>query len=145
MSAAPPDPLVRRHLRWGWSALLLFLSLGIVMEAFHGLKVDWFLNVENETRRLLWRLAHSHGTLLGLVHLAFAATLEREALVSAPGARLASALLVAATVLLPGGFWLGGWTIHAGDPGRGIVLVPVGALALVLAVAWTALRVLRLR
>ena len=27
-----------------------------------------------EARRLMWTLAHTHGTLLGLVHLAFSAT-----------------------------------------------------------------------
>lgn len=136
----PPEPapedeaLFRRHLRWGWGALLAFLSLGILLEAFHGFKVEWYLSVANDTRRLLWRLAHTHGTLLGLVHLAFAFTLRAKVL--APrGLRLTSAALVSATLLLPGGFLLGGWTLHGGDPGRAIFLVPIGALLLLLAVA----------
>lgn len=144
---ATPEPLAellfRRHLRWGWCALLVFLSLGIVLEAFHGFKVDWFLSVASETRRLLWRLAHTHGTLLGLVHLGFAFTLRADNLAEKGGARLASAALQAATLLLPGGFLLGGIWIHAGDPGRAIVLVPAGAALLFLAVAWTAWRSLR--
>jgi len=141
----PEEPLFRRHLRWGWCALFAYLCLGLVLEAFHGFKVDWYLSVANETRRLLWRLAHTHGTLLGLVHLAFAAALRAGVLAGRPGLRLASAALVAATLLLPGGFLLGGIWIHAGDPGRAIALVPAGALLLVLAVGWTAWNALRAR
>ena len=44
-------------------------------------------------------------------------------------------LLVASIVLLPGGFFLGGLVIHQGDPGLGIVLAPIGAITLILAVA----------
>jgi hypothetical protein len=49
--------------------------------------------------------------------------------------KLVGRLLRSATLLIPGGFFLGGTWIHAGDPGVGIVLVPVGALLLVVAVA----------
>jgi hypothetical protein len=121
------DP--RRHLRLGWWMLLFFLSLGIVLEALHGFKVGWYLDVANETRRHLWTLAHAHGTLLGLVHIAFAATLAMHA--TGPGRwRPASICLRAAAVLLPGGFFLGGFGMEAGDPGLGILLVPAGAVAL---------------
>ena len=67
--------LRRRHLLTGWTSLLVFALLGGVLEAMHGFKVDWYLAVGNETQRLLWRLAHAHGTFLSLVHVAFAATL----------------------------------------------------------------------
>lgn len=143
MSTAADEALIRRHLRWGWSALLVFLLLGIVLEAFHGLKIDWYLSVANDTRRLLWRLAHTHGTLLGLVHLGFAFTLRSAELAPARGARFASAALIGATLLLPGGFLLGGLVIHGGDPSRAIVLVPAGALLLLLSVGWVARSVLR--
>ena len=39
------------------------------------------IDVDNETRRLMWRLAHAHGTLLSLLHLVYALTLS-----AAPGA-----------------------------------------------------------
>src|SRR5882672_2928007 len=69
------DPsLVRRHLKVGWWALLVFLTAGLVLEALHGFKIGAYLNVSNETRRLMWTLAHAHGALLGLVNLGFAAT-----------------------------------------------------------------------
>ncbi len=47
-----------RHLRRGWLLLGLFVAVGAGLEAMHGFKVDWYLAVGNETRRLLWRLAH---------------------------------------------------------------------------------------
>ena len=54
---------------------------------------------------------------------------------SAPGRdRLVSRCLIAASVLLPGGFFAGGVVYYAGDPGPGILLVPVGAFLLLTAV-----------
>ena len=63
-------------MRFGWWSLLLFLTLGIVLEAMHGFKVGWHLDVGNEARRLLWTLAHAHGTLLALIHIGFALTVR---------------------------------------------------------------------
>jgi len=134
----PTDPavaaLVRRHLRVGWTALAVFASTGLVLEGLHGWKVRWYLDTGNETRRLMWTLGHAHGTALGLIHVAFAATL---ALRPADLRRMAiaSACLLGATVALPGGFFLGGAITYGGDPGIGIVLVPVGGLLLIAALA----------
>ena len=125
----PAGLLARRHLRLGWWMLLVFLSLGIALESLHGFKIAWYLDVANETRRHLWTLAHAHGTLLGLVHIAFATTVSK--LGTASGRwRVASTCLIAAAALLPGGFFLGGFGIQEGDPGLGILLVPAGAVAL---------------
>jgi hypothetical protein len=131
--------LVHGHLRFGWWALLAFLSLGIALEALHGFKVGWYLNVSSQMRRLLFTLAHSHGTLLGLVNIAFAVTLPHLPVWRASRRRTAGAMLKAATLLLPGGFFLGGLIIHDGDAGLGILLVPVGAVLLLLAVLLCAL------
>lgn len=136
-------PLVRRHLRLGWLAILVFLTLGIVLEALHGFKVDSYLNVANETRRLMWTLAHAHGVLIGLLHLGYAFTLRELELESARWTRIVSPCLTGATVLLPGGFFLGGAMIYDGDPGVGILLVPVGALLLLVAVGVLNLRMTR--
>lgn len=137
---ATSNSLVARHLRLGWLAILVFLSLGLALEALHGFKVDWYLNVANETRRFMWTLAHAHGTLLGLMHVAYAFTLRELELEAEPGTRIDSACLSAATLLLPGGFFLGGLMVYGGDPGVGILLVPVGALLLVVAAVRTWLR-----
>lgn len=123
------EQLVGRHLTLGWSLLLIFLLLGTTLELFHGLKVGWYVDVTNATRRLMWTLAHAHGTLLGLVNLGFAATVRARAL-PARSAAVASVCLLAASGLLPGGFFLGGIKIYGGDPGLGIYLTPVGAALL---------------
>jgi hypothetical protein len=125
--------LRRRHLCFGWSALLLFAGLGVALEAMHGFKVAWYLDVANETRRLLWRLGHAHGVLLALVHIAFASTVNQ--LGSCP--RLASPALIGAGIAMSGGFLLGGIDIHGGDPGLGIILLPLGAALLLLGLAST--------
>ena len=122
----------RRHLRFGWWSLLLFATLGLVLESLQGFKVRAYLDVANETRRLMWTLAHAHGTLLAIVHVIFGLT-WRSAPASLPSARLISASLIAASVLLPGGFFLGGVTFYSGDPGVGVVLVPVGGVLLLCA------------
>ncbi len=129
---------IRAHLRWGWWSLLIFLSLGVALEAFHGFKADFYLNVSLETRRLMWTLAHAHGTLLGLVNIAFAATLRSVPQWDERSRGLASGCLKAASLLLPAGFFLGGIKVYGGDPGLGIVLVPVGALLLFVTVFLTA-------
>jgi hypothetical protein len=130
--------LARRHLRIGWWSLLLFLTLGAALEALHGFKLGYYLDVSNSTRRHMWTLCHAHGTLLSIVHIAFAASLGQ---LGRPRPALlgwASSSLSASTALLPGGFFLGGLYIYGGDPGLGIALVPLGALSLAAAVALTA-------
>ncbi len=121
-----------KHLRFGWRALALFLTLGVVLESLHGFKVGWYLDVSNDTRRLMFRLAHAHGTLLALVNIAAGLTLR--AVNGFQLSRGASPALVWGSILLPMGFLLGGIVTHEGDPGLGIVLVPVGALLLMYAV-----------
>ena len=129
-----PNELQHRHLRLGWGGMLVFVLLGGVLEAMHGFKVDWYLAVGNETQRLLWRLAHAHGTFLSLLHIAFALSLpamNRSGAAAPP--KFAGAALTGAWLALPGGFLLGAFGSHGGDPGLGIVLVPLGLLLLVLA------------
>ena len=124
----------RRHLRVGWWSLLLFATLGLVLESLHGFKVRAYLDVSNDTRRLMWTLAHAHGTLLAVIHIVFGLTL-RGGLAPAPAnERLISTSLIAASVLLPGGFFLGGVVFYAGDPGVGVLLVPVGGVLLLYAI-----------
>lgn len=142
--AAPEDSLpflTQRHLRVGWWSLLFFLTLGMVLEGLHGFKAGFYLDVSNSTRRLMWTLAHAHGTLLSLVHVAFGASLQLMPMWEPRWRGLASVCLMSAGLLIPGGFFLGGiadFKKYQGDPGLGIVLVPVGALLLFIAVFLTA-------
>ena len=129
----------RLHLRLGWLWLALFVAAGLALEALHGLKVAAYLDLSQAPRRHMWTLAHAHGTLLGLVHLGLAATLHAlPGLTQRRAVILASRCLIAAGVLLPLGFLLGGVTIHGGDPGLGVLLVPPGGLLLLLAVSLVA-------
>jgi hypothetical protein len=118
----------------------VFGTFGLLLESLHGFKVGAYLDASNETRRLMWTLAHAHGTLLGLVHVAFGATIR---LADPASGRLptASRSLFWASLLLPGGFFLGGIRFYAGDPGVGIVVVPVGAALLIAAATLVALAV----
>ena len=121
------------HQWFGWATLLLFLSVGLILEMLHGFKVSWYLDVGAENRRLRFTLGHSHGALIGLIHLAFSAHAERMKVGRALS--LGSWTLCSATVLLPGGFFLGGVFLLGTDPGLGVLLTPLGGLLLVVAVA----------
>lgn len=125
-----------RHLRYGWWSLFTFLALGVLLETLHGFKIGWYLNVDAEMRRLMFTLAHAHGTLLALVNIALGLTLR--AVKGFELARGPSLSVVWGSGLLPAGFFLGGLIIHDGDPGLGVLLVPVGALLLLYGVYSTA-------
>ena len=129
-----PAVLTKRHLKFGWWVLLIFVSLGLVLEALHGFKAGAYLDAKNESRRLMWTLAHAHGTLFAIINILFALTVRLLPEWAARERGIASTCLRGATLLMPAGFFLGGVHIYAGDPGVGIILVPVGALLLILAV-----------
>lgn len=130
------EPLVRRHLLIGWGALFFFVILGICLEYFHAFKVPLYVDLDHQTRRLLWRLAHAHGALLSILHLGAAGTFfwlgKRGASKVSP---LISFCLTGALIALPLGFFLGGLTAVDGDPGAFIALVPLGAVFLLAGVA----------
>lgn len=128
----------RRHLRFGWLSLSVFLLLGLGLEVLHGFKVGWYVDVTYAMRREMWRLAHAHGTLLSLVNVAFAVSIPLLNQTEQRWRTVASPCLFAATLTLPAGFFLGGVWFYPSDPGLGILLVPVGAVLLILAVCVTA-------
>ena len=133
-----PRKTSRRHFRIGWWSLLLFLTLGIVLEILHGFKVGFYLDVTNSTRRLMWTLAHTHGTLLSILNIVFALSVHQISSWKETTRTLASRCLLGALVFMPIGFFLGGVRIYGGDPGLGIALVLPGAFFLFLAVFLTA-------
>lgn len=127
-----------KHIRFGWWALLVFLTLGFILEIMHGFKVRFYLDVANETRRLMWTLAHAHGTLLSVIHIVFGLYLHTQSGMARGKLPLVSSSLVGSSILLPGGFFLGGVVFYSGDPGLGILLLPVGAVLLGIAVFFIA-------
>ncbi len=136
--------LIRAHLAIGWVSLVAFVTMGILLEYMHGFRVPSYMNVgEAEIRRQMWTLAHAHGVLISLVHIAFAATLYITTSRRQRGYSVASACLTAAGILMPLGFFLGGVYVYPGDPGMGIFLVPPGAILLLAAVSLVAIGVTR--
>ena len=129
----------RRSRRFGWTALLVWASLGLALEAAHGFKLAWFL--DDDLRRTLLRLAHAHGVVLALVVLAYASSAGAAG--DQSGVRWTGRLLRAGAVLIPIGFALSALRPSEGDPGVAIALVPIGALALLAGLAGAALRTWR--
>ena len=116
----------------------MFGGLGLVLESLQGFKIAAYLDVSNETRRLMWRLAHAHGTLLAVVNIVFALTVAARPPASAQRLSRISTTLLAATFLLPIGFFAGGIVVYGGDPGVAVLLVPIGAVLLLLVLFWIA-------
>jgi hypothetical protein len=131
-----------RNLRFGWWALLVFLSLGGGLEALHGFKAGWYVDVGNDMRRLMFTLAHAHGTALALVNIVAALTARhfRDFDLRPP----VSFSLIWSGVLFPVGFFLGGLVTYGGDPGLGIWLVPIAAILLFYSVFSIAMSVTKL-
>ena len=130
--------IVQRHLRAGWWGLALFVVLGTVLELLHAIRTPSYLDAGRETTRLLLRLAHAHGTGLSILQIVFALTARTRPATATPFTSIA---FLAAYVLLPGGFFLGGLGATRGDPGLGIVLVPAGAIALLAGIVAVARRI----
>ena len=126
------------HFRVGWYSLVVFMLLGTTLETMHGFKIGWYLDVSNETRRLMWTLAHTHGTLLSILNIVFALSIPKINGWQGSTRTLASRCMLTSLFLLPTGFLLGGIFINSGDPGLGILLVPPGALLLLTGTALTA-------
>ena len=132
-----------RNLRFGWWSLLIFLLFGGALETLHGFKIGWYLDVGNEMRRLMFTLAHAHGTLLALVNIAAGLTARSVARFDLRPS--ISSVLIWAAILLPVGFFLGGVVTYGGDPGLGVWLVPVGAILLFYSVVRIALDLSKLK
>jgi hypothetical protein len=143
---ARPQPTQKkadRNLRFGWWSLLFFLVFGGALETLHGFKIGWYLDVGNEVRRLMFTLAHAHGTLLALVNIAAGLTARSVARFDLRPS--ISSVLIWAAILLPAGFFLGGVITYGGDPGLGVWLVPVGAVLLFYSIARIALDLSKLK
>jgi hypothetical protein len=125
----------------GFVGLFGWATLGLGLEAAHGLKLAGYL--DDELARDLLRLAHAHGVLLSIVCLVYAQLGVPLLAARADAGRALRRLLVAAWLLMPCGFALGAIAHSEADPGPGIWLVPAGGLCLVVALGWLALASIR--
>jgi hypothetical protein len=112
----------------GWLSIAVWMSFGVLLEGLLGFKTPSYL--QDEQRRELFRLAHTHGTFLGLVLIAAALCAQRFR-VSPP--RIAVIALRFGATIMPVGFLLAGIWHFESDPGLAIWLVPPAALLLVFA------------
>ena len=101
------DPARKLTLRTGYWLLAVSLPFGLTLEALHGFKVRALL--ESDMRRELFRLAHAHGTLLGILCLVFAAL----------------------AVYCLRSVWVGG--LERGNGGRLLLVALVGGVAAIVA------------
>lgn len=120
-------------LRQGWVSVACWMAVGLLLEGLLGYKAPSYLN--DLQRRELFRLAHSHGTLLGVVLIVAALTAQ----LFGASPKLAQMSLRIGAVMMPVGFLLAGIWHPEGDPGLAIWLVPPGALLVIFGAVATAL------
>lgn len=125
MAEAEQDAKIIGMLRQGWIGVACWMAVGLLLEGLLGYKAPGYLN--DAQRRELFRLAHTHGTLLNIVLVVAALTGVR---FGAPP-RLAGAALRIGSVVMPLGFLLAGAWHPEGDPGAAIWIVPAGALLMI--------------
>lgn len=125
---------ISRMLTQGWVAVAVWMTFGLLLEGFLGYKIPGY--TDDQQRRELFRLAHTHGTFLGLVLVA--AALTGKHLSVEPPRQIRGALRLGA-LLMPLGFLLAGISHPEGDPGIAIWLVPPAALLAVFGVIGLAL------
>jgi hypothetical protein len=131
-AATPGEPerreaVAERLLRQGWISIAFWMSFGLLLEGLLGYKVPAYLS--DPQRRELFRLAHTHGTLLGVFLILAALVIAQGSQVAQPAVR---ALRIGAA-LMPLGFLLSGIWHPESDPGMAIWLVPPGALLVIYA------------
>lgn len=114
-------PLIRQ----AWISLALWIVFGILLEGFRAFRSPAVL--DDAVRQDMFRLAHAHGTLLNLVLIAAVICARLELIQLGPGASLG---LRASVILLPVGFLFGGLWHFKDEPGLAILLVPIGAVIL---------------
>ena len=124
-STARPDRSGRMIFQ-GWASIAVWMAFGLLLEGLLGFKSPPYL--DDLQRRELFRLAHTHGTFLGVV-LVVAALCGRRGRKAVP--RAATLALRIGSLVMPLGFLLAGLWHPEGDPGLAIWLVPPGALLVI--------------
>ena len=121
--------LGNRNLRAGWWTLLVFVCLGVLLEIGLAFRGHFYMDVSQQTRRLMWRLSHAHGTLLALLNILYGLLAAHSLSTSQ---QFGSRALLAAGWLIPCGFFLAGFFAYHSTPGLATLLIPTGAVLLVI-------------
>lgn len=117
------DSQIRGLLLQGWVSLAVWMTFGLLLEGLLGYKIPDYL--QDLQRRELFRLAHTHGTVLSIVLILAAISCKTFEIALHRTANLA---LRIGTILMPLGFLLAGIRHTESDPGLTIWLVPPAAL-----------------
>ncbi len=112
-----------------WIGLAAWMTFGLILEGLIGFRSPTYL--QDPTRRELFRLAHAHGTVFGIL-LLVASLAQTVGMIAPPRAAVLS--LRIGTVAMPAGFLLGGIWHYGTDPGPGIFLAPLGGLMIIFGV-----------
>jgi hypothetical protein len=110
-----------------WLSIAVWMSFGLLLEGMIGYRIPAYLN--DEIRRELFRLAHTHGALLNVILLL--AGLGINAGLVAPS-KIALLILRVGVIAMPLGFLLGGVWHTESEPGLGVWLAPLGGLMVIL-------------
>lgn len=113
-------------LKQGFISLACWMTFGFLLEGLIGYKIPAYLN--DNLRRELFRLAHTHGTLFSIVLIVVAICLKLNLLKANNQSQIA---LRVGSVVMPAGFLLGGVWHYESDPGFLIWLSPIGALIVI--------------
>ena len=127
----PTPPVGSQNLRAGWWTLLVFVCLGVLLEVGLAFRGHFYMDVSQQTRRLMWRLSHAHGTLLALLNILYG-LLATHTL--SANQHFGSRALLAASWLIPSGFFLAGLFAYHSTPGLATLLIPPGAALLMISV-----------
>jgi len=132
--ASDATTAARTLIRQGWASIALWMTLGLLLEGMLGYKIPAYLN--DPQRRELFRLAHAHGTLLGVLLIAGGLCI-RGGVIELQ--RIAAGALRLGAIMMPVGFAVAGIWHPEGDPGIAIWLVPPGAVLVIFAAISAAL------
>lgn len=113
-------------LRQGFITLACWMTFGLFLEGLLGYKIPIYLN--DNMRRELFRLAHTHGALLSVILIIVAICLRLDFFQS--NNYLQYSLRIG-SIVMPLGFLLGGVWHYESDPGIAVWLVPVGAVMVI--------------
>lgn len=116
-------------LKQAWVSIAVWMALGLLLEGLLAFRSPAYL--QDEVRREMFRLAHSHGGALNLLLLAAAFYVK---IYSPKFPNIAMLALRVGVVLMPVGFLLGGIWHYGSDPGPGVFLAPVGGLMIIFGV-----------
>lgn len=110
----------------GLIMLACWMTFGLLLEGFLGYKIPAYLN--DNIRRELFRLAHTHGSLLSIVLIVIALCTKADFI--KPNFYAQNALRIG-SVMMPIGFLLGGVWHFESDPGYAIILAPLGGILVI--------------